>query len=135
MTREEIGKLEAGRELDALVAEKVMGWRLLDPPQADQPSYWATWVMLPHREAAKDWSPSTNIAAAWEVVERLRANGYSWMQFTLIADQWDLEMGQGGHDIGCDTLAPTAPLAICRAALKAASYDDYKSFLNEPRTV
>lgn len=100
----EIDKPEGGPELDALIAEKVMEWTpqsyFLGPPF------------------------STNIAAAWTVVEKLWAAG----------KDFDLEnFNQPGGGQGWrarfmrttknqDTViafASTAPLAICRAALKA----------------
>jgi hypothetical protein len=85
----------AGRELDALVAEKVMGWNF-------------------QRSAF-----STDIASAWEVVEKLQALEYTFINLLWDGQGWDIEMGQDGHDISCDTYADTFPLAICLAALKA----------------
>ena len=39
---EQIREMESGRELDALVAEKVMGWRYHDGRGTAGPSYWET---------------------------------------------------------------------------------------------
>ena len=70
MTRDEILSMKPGRELDALVAEKVMGWEYF-PAQAT-----GTFVRLGYffdpvsGEAHHHWSPSTDIAAAWEVEKR-----------------------------------------------------------------
>lgn len=79
--------MEAGRELDALIAEKVMGWRIFEkyadwigipigrePYPAlvwnySNPPGWLLWSQ--DKKDAKIWSPSTDIAAAWQVVERL----------------------------------------------------------------
>ena len=65
------------------------------------------------------WSPSTDIAAAWQVVEKFTDNfqmdnfgaedGKVWRVFIVSNDSGDYVKGQ----------ADTAPLAICRAALKA----------------
>lgn len=118
--------MEAGRELDALVAEKVMGWS----SQADG-LYWdagnhRTRLVLGSIIAKKRdemglenahgfvFAPSTNIADAWEVVEK--------------ADLWSLygSIGDGPYraciqfeDREGLMTADTAPLAICLAALKA----------------
>ena len=48
--------MKPGRELDALVVEKVMGWKWL---------------------SGNPWAPSTDIAAAWEVLEKMRERGYT----------------------------------------------------------
>ena len=118
--------MEAGRELDALIAEKVMGWEAT----ADG-LYWdarqkRTRLVLGSAIAKKReemgiengpgfvFAPSTDIAAAWEVVEK--------------ADLWSLygSIGDGPYraciqfeDREGLMTADTAPLAICLAALKA----------------
>ncbi len=97
-------ELKAGRELDALVAEKVMGD--LPPRGYSIPDY------------------STSISAAWEVVEKLIADshivalGVSW---DAAKDHWKFLMRDFGEIVNTEywPSAPTAPLAICRAALKA----------------
>ena len=122
--------MEAGRELDTLVAEKVMGWEAT----ADG-LYWdarqkRTRLVLGSAIAKKReemgiengpgfvFAPSTDIAAAWEVVEK--------------ADLWSLygSIGDGPYraciqfeDREGLMTADTAPLAICLAALKAVSQE------------
>ena len=61
--------MKAGRELDALVAEKVMGWTW-DGKTAWSPTGSRLWMV---RKDPYWWLPyySTDIAAAWEVVEKL----------------------------------------------------------------
>jgi len=62
--------VKAGRELDALVAEKVMGWRRVNLSCMDStidgwlPPILGQGVDPPHY--------STNIAATWEVVEKMK---------------------------------------------------------------
>ena len=70
MTRDEIMAMVPGREMDALVAEKVMMWT----KDADG-SYWLadtysirTWEQTSY----PGFQSSTDIAAAWEVVEKLK---------------------------------------------------------------
>lgn len=127
--------MEAGRELDRLVAEKIFG---RDPMNArhglhkdgDIEYHWG--YPLGH-----DVAPyySTNIAAAWEVVEKLYADGY-WAE---LQTPWNEPGGEAnqGHSCGFTpflttgwngvpdhwTPAPTMPLAICLAALKAKGID------------
>ena len=119
MTRDEILKLEAGRELDALVAEQVMGFVDLGPLQlADlryqKPTTDGVVVLgrLPNY--------STDIAAAWQVVEKISKLYHV-----------EIENFDGGYGVTLDDYsqtweahAPTAPLAISRAALLAVMVTD-----------
>ena len=124
--------MEAGRELDALVAEKVTGWKLQDKqcPVCGWP-YGASELHgcvpgncsmrpPPSRRADTPQNYSTDIAAAWLVVEKshildkysLTTHGANW----VIVDETD------GWDVFIE--ASTAPLAICLAALKAVGYTE-----------
>lgn len=94
------------RELDALVAEKVMGVQttqhegrlILFPGSMDIPHY------------------STDIAAAWEVVEKL---GGESVVLTYGEDTgwWECSFLIGG--IRSTGMSKSAPEAICAAALEA----------------
>lgn len=117
----EIDKLVAGPELDALVAEKVMGFKVgpISPSRLQEKC-----VDL------EMWSPSTDIAAAWEVVEKLqnileeRRKPPSW-PIARIEMTWD-------HAIGWKVFIPSyanedgdaLPATICRAALKAIALEE-----------
>lgn len=57
--------MEPGKELDALVAEKVMGFSVID--NGDGP------FLYKHRDYFEWQNYSTDIAAAWKVVEHLRS--------------------------------------------------------------
>lgn len=94
------------RKIDALVAEHIMGW--------------------PGQKINVDWSIprgplpnySTNIADAWEVVEKFT---YGW-QVGLTMDNevsCSLVVDKIGISPSIEVFAPTAPMAICIAALKA----------------
>jgi len=109
--------LVAGRELDALVADKVMQ------------QYVDTGVMYmapcPDTDCC-DGVPvpeySTDLTAAWTVVERLK-----YFVLRRNQDSWTVEYRDCGNpmdhfvvDKCCASVtADTAPLAICLAALKA----------------
>jgi hypothetical protein len=123
--------LVAGHELDALVAERVMGWkwcdvrlrgstntvRVLLPPRD---GYWRQDGAHDERDFARAAPPfySTEIRAAWEVVEALNERGFGVEVFRYgkaegLEREWFVSIGDTEAD------ADTAPLAICRAALKA----------------
>jgi hypothetical protein len=144
--------LEAGRELDALVAEKIFGWqrrpfecnaeqRVVVPPDWTDFSvdYWLGRDIYEHVPAY-----STDIAAAWQVVERLRDLGCN--HFSLEWEQpyddrprrdreadpqerpWLFAFNAPRHLSGSPSIgmpdpvvlhASTAPLAICYGALIA----------------
>ena len=121
MTRDEILAMEAGRELDALVAEKVMERTLMDGlgGTAIRVVYYGkdTPHPLPYY--------STNIAAAWEVVAKIKPDIDGGIAVEWLIDggddrAWHTEIWTRGEKYRqyC-SFAPTAPLAICRAALLA----------------
>lgn len=64
MRRDEMLAMEPGRELDALIAEKVMNFKI-ESPSAEQCTIW-------DGREVRYFEPSTDIAAAWEVVDRMR---------------------------------------------------------------
>lgn len=107
----------ANRCMDAWVAEAVMGWEkccISTLPEKLDYTHWKTDTLdgMWYVQASLDWSPSTQIADAWLVVEKLAPLGQLLLDGTLSGD-WHCEV------VG-DTQAEaeTAPLAICRAALR-----------------
>ena len=102
-----IDEMQAGRELDAMVAEKVMGWKVI--------SFHHCWEMpsgeLRTREQTpyKKFSPSADIEAAWEVAECIYQKG---AQFSIKIGRPGGWRAWVGLNIGSDATAPTAPLAI-----------------------
>lgn len=118
MTRD----IPAGRELDALICHEIFGHVVAPDPDAfvtplarhGEPMIWSADGLLPVPPY------STDIAAAWLVVEKLQEQG---VRVDILSD-WH------GHrtcrvarksEILYDALdwSATAPLAICRAALRA----------------
>lgn len=112
MTRTEIHALPAGRELDVLVARKVMD-------DLDEDGEWLS--VNGSKFWHKDGGPkeySTDIKAAWEVVERLTLH-----RFGFVLTQW----AEGGdvfakftksyREYVAEASFGQAPLAICLAAL------------------
>lgn len=100
-----VTELKAGRELDALVAEKVMGW--VPGAGFERDTYWAF---------------STDIGQAWLVVERLATDGWSYQIMGNKLGAYVVKFTRGDRDEGLIVSEPRpAPLAICLAALRAAA--------------
>ena len=132
-----------GRELDAAVAEEVMGWSDVNGDEqhfmapARRPSFGVTSVPPPltgvalHGSRVRVPHYSTDIAAAWEVVERIGELGYGVVANTtgkVGEGQWrvafmglDFQFFDEVHMPDPDkwAWADTFPLAVCEAALKA----------------
>lgn len=111
--------LSAGRELDVLIAEKVMGCRVLVSRGAlenDISVRCGCSEVHPHEQSSGEVVRySTDIAAAFEVVGthlmELHCNGsFGW------TCRW---LAEGPSEQDMEAKADTAPLAICLAALKA----------------
>jgi len=110
-------EMPAGREMDVLIAEKVMGWKWDSRDEVFYDQEGRSRVDIFNRF-------SSEIEYAWMVVEKIIAMSYTvlvsngkhspprqtWHCIITIIPQ------QGGYR---DGYADTAPLAICRAALKA----------------
>lgn len=108
--------MEAGRELDALVAEKVMGlhveWRNGLPMWVGKVLPGSPYVLEDGLYGHTIESYSTEIAAAWKVGEKARA-------IRLENREPDSLKGWRCSYNGFLGTGETAPLAICRAALEA----------------
>lgn len=146
-----IDEMPPGREMDRLVAERVMGWR------EDAYHYWANqdgltpgcWVVSGSTEdhhGNNPWTPSSDISAAWAVVERIsvlrlgpechpQRDGRHGLYKPVIRvemyehdDEYSVVIGRC-KCVGMDddivarqmggTLREAIPLLICRAALMA----------------
>jgi hypothetical protein len=124
MTAAEIDAMPAGREMDALVAEKVMGFVVMRHRDVDGQHIEHgpdEWMRGPDGEAPRYayMVPvdhySTDIAAAWEVVEKLKPDDWAFRVEVLDDGDW-----WASFSATAESWAGTVPLAICRAALKAA---------------
>jgi ABA sandwich protein len=126
--------LPAGRELDALVAEKVMGFhwegRFLTPQRSHQ--------TFAERHFDGRLIPggllprySTDFSAAWGVVEEMERRGFHGVVRTPFTPEDGYHAGYTPHGSTGWNGRPdhrgsgeTAPLAICRAALAAVQPSD-----------
>jgi hypothetical protein len=87
------------REIDRLIAEKVMGWR--------DGTY-----------AKGSWFPSTDIKDAWLIVEKLKhEEGYLFRLETGDVNDWKCLFSDFQDNYWAES--DNAPLAICKATLKA----------------
>jgi len=117
MTRDEIIKMPAGKELDALIAEKVLGYQKLSfpaMPKYQRPSENGIQALydLP------DYS--TKIHAAWEVLEKMESLGFAWELATDLNSVWCEFANVHDHTKYINANGnSSAPFAICRAALLA----------------
>lgn len=131
--REGWAGLDAGRELDAIVAEKVMGWgrdgARLWPPGVKR-SKW------PHGISAPAYS--TDISAAWDAVRAMSRHGFlfrgevytdgaraDFVYYERPADEVPDGVAVVDPREVSDEATPedAMPLAICRAALAALSHE------------
>ena len=129
MTRDEIITMKPGRELDALVAEKVMGWRKKTFPGGG--GGFTAWVdenekvmkLISNSTMSETcyrcdyFRPSTDIAAAWEVVGK-----FFWVQVTANPPHiWKATVitSPANGSVTATAKGFTAPEAICKAALLA----------------
>jgi hypothetical protein len=102
-TREQIEAM-TGAEVDAYLAEKVMGW-VSRRNLAD--NHFAGWI---DREK---WNPSTCLDDAMQAAEKVGCGGFMLWRY------------EGSTDWGCESdsrfpmRAPTPALAICRAVIAA----------------
>ena len=129
MTREEILNMEAGREMDAAVAEHVMGWRWEDGRGTGGPSYWDGAL----GEFAVEFEPSTDWGATGAVIGKMREYGLAfhakgWIKTSDVEVRFsDWYAANGGSGKAVYAIASSFLLAVCRAALLAVMEDD-----NEP---
>lgn len=136
----------AGRDLDLMVAETVMGWR---PATAHFP-YWSPPGLRPESNALGHTVPaySTDLAVAWTVVEQVLVDydGCPWpttdkarqhhygvrierrTEAQERCEEWRVQFPEvttaPPHEEmndGVEATAPSLPLAICMAALKAVA--------------
>lgn len=106
--------MKPGRELDALVAEKVMGY-------PGDGNVWYVTGDYANPDSIPEYS--TDIAAAWEVVEKMKHSSWSFSIRSSDDCEAEFSLNDGKFLQNADTVGmgrgDTAPYAICLAALKA----------------
>lgn len=120
------------RSLDALIAEKVMGWEIIRLEDPDQPTKEATfpllledhnggWLRVDENGPRMPWSPTSDARAGWEVVEHIR-------QFWLVTM---VDCGSFGWRIQFQSTSTSCgdfeergmdwKLAFCKGAVRAVA--------------
>lgn len=125
-----VSTTEAGPELNAEVAEKVMGWTDLFEERHPRTNELVLRGITPNKLRYRFAIPkfSTNIAAAWEVVKKLPSLGIDNFQLRwhigtsgkFVAEAAKTPVVPSGEMFR--GVADTAPLTICLAALKAVNH-------------
>lgn len=111
----EQSEMKAGRELDEAIAREVFN---IDVRHAN-----AEQRLLAVRHY------STDIAAAWEVVEKLTSTTKQWFRFEQHSTGSTAVFavsGAGNADFEAEVEAEDGPLAICLAALNAVRQQNIK---------
>ena len=117
--------LSPGRELDAAIAAKVMGWhdvkfqpianafgeKVLDEYAGHPPNDLLKNAIIPKF--------STNIQFAWEVLEKIKSIAVFAAVISAKGQPWVCKINKDTAFV--EERADAAPLAICKAALKAMS--------------
>ena len=117
MNRDEILNMPAGRDLDALIATRVMGWQQDDSEQGFYFDFWVTGQGDPDDKVQlNQFQFSKDINLAFPLVEKLGLvigydedeahPGQNW----LASLEWDPDSAYAAR-------GEIAPLAICRAVL------------------
>lgn len=119
MTKDEILNMPAGKDMDRLIAEKVMGW-YVSPDGLVDPTHKPGDVFL--GDVCSEYPFSKGIAEAWLVVKFLKSNFWSTEIICWdFSERWAVTCEyRTGHGEPRKTLyadAETPMLAICRAAL------------------
>lgn len=113
--------MKAGRELDALVAEKVMGMhKELGTGRGmmgERSGYFDAWIQSNGERYGRNAPPfSTDISVAWQVVEKMKKDGW---YFSLNGVAYFRRKGGSGKGVGEQGDKCLTSHAICLAALAA----------------
>lgn len=115
--------MKPGRELDALVAEKMMGLEIANYTGETHEGIRVIRVNNPSKVVLAPKPYSTDIAAAWEVVEKMASVANEWtfeFRYTNVAVR---VTDNNLNGISVLEVQDTAPHAICLAALKAVGVE------------
>ncbi|HHI3608491.1 TPA: BC1872 family protein [Bacillus anthracis] len=117
------------RELNILIAEKVMGWKVAVAMDGATEYYdngtlcdgkWVDDVGILEKDNLNVFKPSDRIQDAWLVVEKMRKDYDFWFELTThesfsLKTKCYFQL----NDIEVSAVCETAPMAICKAALLA----------------
>ena len=120
MTKEEILAMPAGRELDSLVSELVMGIKTY-PDQFDGVKIWDR----PYEDRESEIIPHYSTELTWAIVDRMKELGWELRMEGVPLGQM-VKFYNHKHDLRDDRpyAANVAPLALCHAALLAVMWEE-----------
>lgn len=112
--------MKAGRELDALIAEKVFGLKI----EWEHYAAGSRPMVIEEDVRGNKMAPhySTQIADAWLVVEKMKTNNYCFTLYDAYDPEWAALFSPRDAELNLAEAA-TAPLAICLSALKAVGVE------------
>lgn len=112
----DINRIPVG-QLDAVIAEKVMGLRVVREPAGFSEGEFDVWRDAAGHKHSEGHPPrySTDIAAAWQVVEKMAPIWGKKFRLSFDDGEWELEPAWNSPVCGH---GKTPALAICRAAVK-----------------
>jgi len=126
-SRKQITQLSASREIDVLVAEQIMGWQI----ETDEPKLKRLQQYFPRDEHRRWWrapeggwycdppSFSSDIAAAWQIVESMNSRG-QFLFLSQCPEEYNIAFDEP-RTISPDYIREKGvALAICKAALVVA---------------
>lgn len=119
LSPDEIWDMPAGREMDALIISEVMGWKFSknhEDKYFNKPDSKNIEWMVPYGNEEKfaNWSPSKNMAAAYEVILKFRQLCKDGMD-----EVWDAFVSNLYYDSMRELMYEIEPARICKAALIA----------------
>ena len=131
LTREQIENMDASPEMDAAMAEFVMGWPIVYMGNPDSDEWWTRVPSYPclvvHQDGSNwcvrsdgpedplgSFDPSTDIAAAMEAVEKVEPQRV--VSIRRISGDWLVAIAVSACKV-VDTKAHDIEVAICRALL------------------
>lgn len=108
------------REIDALVAERVMGWH------KGIISYFLVWASKYNELKRVDFNPTNNWNDMQLIVERMEKLGFDTIHFwrSPLIEKWGAKFEINGDDAATAVYANTLPRAVCEAALSATEATD-----------
>lgn len=119
-----------GKELGIAVAKEVMGWTRCSlfnaggpfPQFQVWPEYLLVWDRVDQAKSYRhDWAPWRDMNDAWEVVEKRDTLFHLWGDSKGVTACFTIGVGRfGTATLDVPGYGDTAPLAVLRAALKAA---------------
>jgi hypothetical protein len=116
--------------MDALIAEKVMGWTEIEKKLGESGDpVWMGRAKLSDESLSVIPPYSTDVADCWDVYDKLKLDGYKVsVTADVERDRWVCYIAKGAS-VDCLEGSHNVALTICTAALKAVGGDS-EAYLN-----